>query len=148
QAETHYQEVVRLRKKTLGEVHPAYADAVARLSQFYSARDKPAQAEPILRRLLAVREQLEGDRSPAYLDTLDRLATVYLALDKPAEAEKQLRRAVELARKGAKAAPEVELVKQIRRLLSLADIRVSQKDFHQAEPPLREVFRHCFYRSW
>ena len=94
-AESLLQQAVVIRKKSLGEQHPAFAQSLNNLALLYNTVGKYAKAEPLLKRALAIRKDVLGEQHPAYANSLHNLAGLYGDMGEDD-------RAVELAEKATK----------------------------------------------
>ena len=94
-AEPLYRQALEIRKQTLGEKHPAYAESLNTLAVLYMARattPRPAA----LAKALEIRKQALGENSPWYAESLNDLAWVYKHRGDYAKAEPLMRQALEI----------------------------------------------------
>ena len=68
------EKVLEIRKKVLGELHPAYADSLNNLAGLYDSQGDYARAEPLYKQALQIRKKVLGELHPAYANSLNNLA--------------------------------------------------------------------------
>jgi tetratricopeptide (TPR) repeat protein/CHAT domain-containing protein len=94
------QQLLDIRKRTVGEDHPDYAAALNDLAQLYSSQGQYSDAEPLFKRALAIREKALGPDHPDVAATLNPFGELYFAQGKYAEAEVAFKRALAIREKG------------------------------------------------
>jgi tetratricopeptide (TPR) repeat protein len=80
--------------RALGSDHPLFATSTNNLAETLRALGRPAEAEPLFRRVLDLREKTLGPDHPGVALSLHALALVLRDLDRPAEAQPLLMRAL------------------------------------------------------
>jgi CHAT domain-containing protein/Flp pilus assembly protein TadD len=117
-------------EKTLAKDHPAVAERLEELAQFYYVQDKYAQAEPFYQRRLAILEKNWGQEHIDVALELNWLANFYKKQEKYDQAEPLYQRSLAiLEKKWGQNHIEITL-----RLKKLADFYKRQEKYEQAEP--------------
>jgi CHAT domain-containing protein/tetratricopeptide (TPR) repeat protein len=98
-AEALLQQAVQIRRKTLRERDPQYAQSVDNLARLYCSMGEYAKAERLYLEALAVRKAAFGEEHRDYAASLHNLASLYLSIGKYAKAEPLLRQALEINKK-------------------------------------------------
>ncbi len=83
-----------MREAALGPDHSDLAIALNDLATLLQATNRPAEAEPLMRRALAIDEQSYGAEHPDVARDLNNLAQLLQATNRLAEAEPLMRRAL------------------------------------------------------
>lgn len=99
QAEQFYQQVLAIRKQTLGSAHPDVADSLNNLALVYHTQENFAQAEPLYREALALREQILGPEHLDIAQSLHNLAGLYQIQGNAERAEYYYRQALSMRQK-------------------------------------------------
>jgi tetratricopeptide (TPR) repeat protein len=99
QAVTLADRCATIRKRLLGENHPAYASSLNSLAALYRVQGDYARAEPLYRQALEIRKKTFGENHPHYAQSLNNLATLYCDLGDYARAEPLYRQAAETYKK-------------------------------------------------
>ena len=81
------EQAIAIRKRLLGEKHPAYANSLNNLALLYQAQGNPTKAEPLYLEALAIDKQALGQNHPDYATDLINLAALYRAQGHYAKAE-------------------------------------------------------------
>jgi len=119
-----------LLAETLGPDHPDVASSLHKAAEWYGAKERYAQAQPLYELALAIREQALGPEHRDVGESVERLAALHLAQGRHAEADLLYRRALAIREKTS--GPEHPDVAEI--LLRLGDIAVARGDHADAEP--------------
>jgi tetratricopeptide (TPR) repeat protein len=96
EAETFYQQSLRLREQVLGSDHPDVAYPLIGLADLYREQSKDAEAEPLYQRALCIREQALGPDHPDVARPLIGLGNLYYFQGKDAKAEPLYQRALRI----------------------------------------------------
>jgi len=99
QAEALYLQALELRKRLLGEEHPAVASSLNNLALLYKSQGRYDQAEPLCLQALELRKRLLGEEHPAVATSLNNLALLYDSQGRYAEAEPLYRQALQLRKR-------------------------------------------------
>jgi tetratricopeptide (TPR) repeat protein len=76
QAEPYLARAVAIRKATLGDEHPFYANALGKLGATLAGEKKLPEAEMLFREAVEVQRKLYGNQVPAYAEALIQLGRV------------------------------------------------------------------------
>jgi tetratricopeptide (TPR) repeat protein len=87
QAESLYQQVLKLLEQTVGPDHPTLATTLNNLAVVYEVQDKYAEAAPLYQRALALMERTLGPDHPNMAVALDNYADLLRKMQREAEAE-------------------------------------------------------------
>jgi len=99
EAETFYQRVLSLRKRTLPDNDPLIATDLNNLATVLSAQGRYEEAEKQLHAALSINEQAYGKEHPSVATNLSNLASIYHLERKLAQAETFYLRALEIKQK-------------------------------------------------
>jgi CHAT domain-containing protein/tetratricopeptide (TPR) repeat protein len=126
---------LEIRRRILGETHPAYAESLGNLALLYKSQADYARAEPLYRQALEIRKQALGETHPDCAVTLNNLAALYESKGDYARAEPLYLQALEIRKK---ALGETH-PRYATSLNNLACIYQSRGDYARAEPLLRQA---------
>jgi len=98
-AQPHYERVVELHRRSIGEDNPAALDTMADLAQVYLVQVQYDQAHELYARVLEVTRRLRGEGDPATLTAMQQLAYVYTCQGQRDRAESLLKEALETSRR-------------------------------------------------
>jgi len=73
-AEPLLRQALEIRKKALGEQHPAYATSLNNLALLYRNMGEYAKAEPLFRQALELKKKALGEQHPDYATSLNTTA--------------------------------------------------------------------------
>jgi len=130
EAQRHFERVLALRRRALGEKDPATLEALNDLGDVYSEEGKYQQAESLLAAGLPIQLQLFGEEHPVTLIMMSNLGLVYRRQDKFAQAEPLYTKV--LAVRQRLLGPEHRDTLMI--MNNLAVLYSSEHKFAQAEP--------------
>jgi len=130
EAEPLYQQALQLRKRLLGENHPAYATSLNNLAGIYKSTGQYSKAELLYQQALELRKRLLGENHADVVASLNNLALLYDEQGRYDEAEPLYLRSLEIA-KGllGENHPSVALI-----LNNLALLYYHQGRYSEAEP--------------
>jgi PAS domain S-box-containing protein len=130
QAETFYERVLSLRKRTLSNNDPRIAMDYNNLATVLSAQGKFAAAEDQLQKALTINKQAYGEEHSSVATNLNNLASIYYLEGNSAQAEKFYLQALAIQKKalGANSA-EVTLTRN-----NLAELYRSRGEAAKGEP--------------
>jgi CHAT domain-containing protein/tetratricopeptide (TPR) repeat protein len=128
---------VEIRKKILGEAHPAYAESLNNLAMLHEDRRDHARAEPLLRQALKVYREALGQAHPSYATVLANLAALYDASGDHAKAEPLYQQALAIQ---GQTLGEGHL-SYVSTLNNLAVLYHDRGDHARAEPLLQQVLQ-------
>ena len=134
-AEAIYQQVLTIRKATLGEKHSDYATTLSKLAELYVETGDYAQAEPLYRQALAIRKTALGEQSPAVAECLHALANLARENGDNSQAEQLGLQALAI-RKAALGERHPAVAES---LSSLAYLYTWNCEFAKAEPMFRQA---------
>ncbi|MEM8717231.1 MAG: toll/interleukin-1 receptor domain-containing protein, partial [Cyanobacteria bacterium P01_G01_bin.4] len=77
EAEPLFQDALAMRKRLLGDEHPAVARSLNNLAGLYKDQGRYSEAEPLLQEALVMRKRLLGTEHPAVATSLNNLAALY-----------------------------------------------------------------------
>jgi len=77
-ARPHLERVLEIRRKHLGEEHPATLASLSRLGMLYSNWGRYEQAEPLLARALDIRKRVLGEEHPDTVESMSDLSWQYM----------------------------------------------------------------------
>ncbi|MGI8933481.1 MAG: tetratricopeptide repeat protein, partial [Phormidesmis sp.] len=97
-AEPLYVQALALKRKLLGEDHPAVATSLNNLAGLYESQGRYEQAEPLLVQALALRRQLLGEDHPDVASSLNNLAELYRSQGRYEQAEPLYEKSLALMR--------------------------------------------------
>jgi CHAT domain-containing protein/tetratricopeptide (TPR) repeat protein len=124
------QQVLAIREKTLGAIHPDVAISLNSLALLYHMQGRYADAEPLYQRSLAIRERTLGRDHPDVAQSLNNLAGLYDSQGRYAEAEPLHERSLAIAEKAlGRDHPNIAFS-----LNSLATLYRNQGRYAEAEP--------------
>lgn len=120
---------VALLKQMVGNDHPAVADSLTKLAEFYSRAKLYDRMEPALTEALRIRELIYGAEHPNVSAELKNLAQLYVVQEKYDQAEPLFQRAIAIRQKslGPSHPKVIDMEAQYAKLLRKA------KRFDQAE---------------
>ncbi len=72
-----YRQALEIRRTTLGENHPDYANSLNNLAVLYREMGDYAAALPLYRQALEIRRTTLGEDHPDYATSLNNLAVLY-----------------------------------------------------------------------
>jgi tetratricopeptide (TPR) repeat protein len=87
EAEPLYLDALAMRKRLLGEAHPAVATSLNNLALLYASQGRYEEAEPLYLDALAMKKRLLGEAHPAVATSLNNLAGLYRSQGRYEEAE-------------------------------------------------------------
>ncbi|MBC1241024.1 tetratricopeptide repeat protein [Nostoc sp. 2RC] len=130
EAEPLYQQALELRKRLLGENHPAYATSLNNLAGIYKSTGQYNKAEILYQQALELRKNLLGENHADVVASLNNLALLYDEQGRYDEAEPLYLRSLEIAKVLlSENHPSVALI-----LNNLALLYYHQGRFNEAEP--------------
>jgi tetratricopeptide (TPR) repeat protein len=130
QAEPLYVQALSLRRKLLGEDHPAVASSLNNLAYLYDSQGRYEQAEPLYVQALILWRELLGEDHPAVASSLNNLAGLYDSQGRYEQAEPLYVQALALMRK-LLGEDHPDVASSLNNLAGLYD---SQGRYEQAEP--------------
>ncbi|MDZ8024293.1 MAG: tetratricopeptide repeat protein [Nostoc sp. DedQUE11] len=98
EAEPLYQQALQLRKRLLGENHPAYATSLNNLAGIYKSTGQYSKAELLYQQALELRKRLLGENHADVVASLNNLALLYDEQGRYDEAEPLYLRSLEIAK--------------------------------------------------
>lgn len=93
------EKLVEIRRNSLGESHPLYAEGLNELGRLFLEIGQTAKAEPVFLQALDIRKRVSGDNHPEYAETLNYLARLYQDSGQADKAEKLLWQALEVRKR-------------------------------------------------
>ena len=93
---------MEIRKRVLGENHPAYAQSLNNLAELYRHIGNYAKAEPLYRQALEVKKRALGENHPDYAKSLGNLARMNWAMGDYTKAEPMARHALEIMKRAGR----------------------------------------------
>jgi len=134
-----YQQALAVRKKALGEAHPAYATSLNNLAILYQEQGDYAKALPLFQQALAVRKKALGEAHPDYGQSLNNLAVLYRTQRQYAKAMPLFQQALEVRKKAlGEMHPDYA-----QGLNNLAVLYKDQGDYAKAIPLLQQGLEIC-----
>jgi tetratricopeptide (TPR) repeat protein len=135
EAEPLYLDALAMRKRLLGEAHPAVANSLNNLAALYASQGRYEEAEPLYLDALAMGQRLLGEAHPAVAKSLNNLALLYYSQGRYEEAEPLYRDALAMKKRLlGEAHPDVATS-----LNNLALLYDSQGRYEEAEPLYRDA---------
>ncbi len=135
EAEQLHTEILHLSEQHYGPETRETAEALEALACFFKDTNRPAEAEPLLRRALVIFEKCLNDGDPVVARNFSQLAMVLRKLNHLEEAEPLLRRALAINEHGyGKKSRNVGLDLQ-----NLVDLLMDTNRFEEAEPLMRRT---------
>lgn len=128
-------EIVAIRKRALGEHHPAYAAALNNLGRLLWAQGDLTDARSLLEQALAIEKEILTDSHPDYAKSLDNLALLVKAQGNLDEAERLFRQALAI-RKEALGDKHVDYAYALD---NLGKLLLAKRDFTQARRLFQEA---------
>jgi len=101
-----YQEVVRIRERTLGPQHPQVAVSLNNLASAYVALGRYADAEALYLRSLGIRQEALGAEHPRVANAYNNLASLYHRQGRFQEAEILYQRALKIREREIELEPD------------------------------------------
>jgi len=95
-AEPLLKEVARIKKKTYGENHPDYGQALNNLATLYIKIGLYVQAEPLMEKALRIAKITLSENNPSYGIRLKNLALIYQGIGKYDQAELLMKEAIRI----------------------------------------------------
>ncbi len=130
EAEPLYQQALQLRKRLLGENHPAYATSLNNLAGIYKSTGQYTKAELLYQQALELRKRLLGENHGDVVASLNNLALLYDEQGRYDEAEPLYLQSLEIAKNLlGENHPSVALI-----LNNLALLYYHQGRYSEAEP--------------
>ncbi|MGG6241016.1 tetratricopeptide repeat protein [Nodosilinea sp. AN01ver1] len=134
-AEPLYQDALAMRKRLLGDEHPAVATSLNNLAMLYDNQGRYGEAEPLYQDALAMRKRLLGDEHPAVATSLNNLALLYDNQGRYREAEPLYQDALAMRKRLlGDEHPDIALS-----LNNLAMVYYNQRCYGKAEPLFRDA---------
>ncbi len=135
QAEPLYRQALDIRKKLLGEKHPAYATSLNNLAVLYKSMGDLTKAEPLFLQALEIHRDVFGEEHPDFATSLNNLAVIHRAMGDLTKAEPLYLRALDIRKKvlGEKH-PDYAMS-----LNNLAAIYNAMGEYPKAEPLFRQA---------
>lgn len=96
EAEPLSRDALNIRRTTLGEENPGYAQSLNNLAFLLRAKGRYDEAEPLYREALDIRRTTLGEAHPDYAQSLNNLAELLRVTERFAEAEQLFRAALEI----------------------------------------------------
>ena len=87
EAESLFQELLRILRERLGDRHPDVATSLNNLAALYQEQGRYGEAEPLYQESLDIYRERLGDRHPDVATSLDNLASLYQEQGRYGEAE-------------------------------------------------------------
>jgi CHAT domain-containing protein/Tfp pilus assembly protein PilF len=134
-AAAYAKRTLNIRRRILGEAHPAYAANLNNLADVYRSQGDYVQAKRLLQEALTIRQRILPPSHPGYAQGLNSLANLYYWEGDVIQAEALFRESMEIVKKsqGRKNLSYVTLVN------NMGEVYLDQGDFARAEPMLREA---------
>ena len=126
-AEKYYNLSILIRKKALGEQHPAYASSLNNLGVLYKEMGDYKSAETYIKESFEIQKKALGEQHPAYASSLNNLGVLYKEMGDYKSAETYIKESLEI-RKNALGDQHPDYAKSINELAILYSIsnRVSE----------------------
>lgn len=134
-AEQAFRRVIEVRQRVLGKEHLETLNAMDNLATVLTDEHKFREADALLKALTEARHRLQGDEAADMLYTLNDVALLYQAEGQLGKAGATFAKVLEVrTRKQGAAHPDT-----LDALVSLADVRVREAKYAEAEPLLRQA---------
>jgi len=135
EAQQQEERALAIRRRMLGEAHPATLESMDHLAVLYRKEGKYAEAEPLRIKFLEARRRVLGELHPETLDAMNNLALLYRYEGKPELAEPLYIKAVE----GLHRFKGVDSRQAVVTMANLAQLYHDQAKYAQAEQLFSEA---------
>ena len=135
EAQQQEERALAIRKRMLGEAHPATLESMDHLAVLYRKEGNYAEAEPLRIKFLEARRRVLGELHPETLDAMNNLALLYRYEGKPELAEPLYIKAVE----GLHRFKGVDSRQAVVTMANLAQLYHDQAKYAQAEQLFSEA---------
>jgi CHAT domain-containing protein/Tfp pilus assembly protein PilF len=127
--ESLLKEALQVKKKTLGEEHPEYADILFLLGNLYQIQADYARAEPVRRKCAEITKNAVGENDPQYAVALNNLAVTCMDMGDLVQAGHLFSKAKSIFER----AGQTESDNHVATVANLAEIYTHSGQYEQAE---------------